>query len=170
MWDKYKVIIVSFGVPMLCGAIWGGVYLNDQRQKSVKSHVTNTPIVLVKEMPDSLKNKAIELAKECVITVYTGEELTMREFITITSKASLIFFIEGWSAVDVSESMCFVIFKFKVGDEDKDYCFHVIPQDNIVQQVEDANAYITNLLGVSTYPEERIRRNILKILPDKKSM
>ncbi len=94
----------------------------------------------------SLKDKAIELAKTSVYLTYDdGTEVTAQKYAEQCTKENHIFPI-GWDAVDVSETMYLVVFKFIMGalqDEDKEaaWFFHVIPKDNIAQHLDELPAF-----------------------------
>ncbi len=87
------------------------------------------------------KDKAIESAKKCVyLSFEDGSENTAQEYAERSIKGNHIFPI-GWDAVDVSETMYFVAFKFLMeyegrGKGEAAWYFYVVPKDKIVQRLD----------------------------------
>ncbi len=103
----------------------------------------------------------------------------------LSTKANHIFPI-GWYAVDVSETMYLVVFKFlmndfEVKDKEAAWYFHVIPEGNIAKHLvpiikfkdRDKNIvtselelwyYFENIKKISTYTKEEINDKLYKLL------
>lgn len=119
----------------------------------------------------SPKDKAIELAKNSVfITLKDGTEMTAQEHAEECTKGNHIFPI-GWDAVDVSETMYFVVFKFIMKDlkgEDREagWYYHVVPKDNIAQQLGflETHKYLDRITKMSTYNKEKIRSKLYELV------
>ena len=132
------------------------------------------------------KDKAIGLAKECVyLSFEDGSDITAQEYAELSTKANHIFPI-GWYAVDVSETMYLVVFKFlmndfEVKDKEAAWYFHVIPKDNIAKHLvpiikfKDRGKnivtselelwyYFENIKKISTYTKEEINDKLYKLL------
>ncbi len=132
------------------------------------------------------KDKAIELAKRCVYLSFEDEsEITAQEYAELSTEENHIVPI-GWYAVDVSETMYLVVFKFLLKDfeaKDKEaaWYFHVIPKDNIAKHLvpiikfEDKYKnivtselelwyYFENIKKISTYTKEEINEKLHKLL------
>ena len=116
----------------------------------------------------SPKDLAIELAKNSNFISLPGKEMTAQEHAELCVEGGSIFPI-GWDAVDVSETMYFVVFKFimKSDKEDREagWYYHVVPKDNIAQQLElfKNHKYLDRIVKMSTYSKEKIRSKIYKL-------
>ena len=145
---------------------------------------------LMAEESISPKDKAIELAKKSVYLSYDdGTRVTAQEYAELNIKGDYIFPI-GWEAVDVSETMYCVVFKFLPegygGRKDREaaWYFHVVPKDNIAQHISqifeikdngDDNTgeivvtsqfmeYLKRIKKTSTYTVEKISAKLYKLL------
>ncbi|MFQ5964682.1 MAG: hypothetical protein ACE5KZ_10385 [Candidatus Scalinduaceae bacterium] len=116
----------------------------------------------------SPKEKAIELAKKVVLdsgilASGKGWVLTTEKFIEVRSKDSNgDFFPIGWRAVDVSEGIYAVTFRYRATGKSKVFLFHVIPKDDIAQYIdmsEEGNAYskyLKNIKTITTYTSKKL--------------
>jgi hypothetical protein len=106
----------------------------------------------------SPKDKAIELAKKCVM--FSGEfgDITAQEVINMVDNSICRehikdYIVIGWEAIDVNESLHTVVYKFKYNDKNGSYLFHVVPKDNVAWFVDLGNEKERQIVAMSVYLE-----------------
>ncbi len=110
-----------------------------------------------------IHGEAIELAKKCIMITYetSGIEISAQEMIEYTLKQEGVF-AKGWKVVDVSESVYAVTYGWSCDKGDRFFLFHVIPKDNIAQNIDttrtkpDMEKYFAHIRTISTYSKEKL--------------
>ena len=118
----------------------------------------------------SPKEVAIELAKTCIVVdeEATGLKMSAQEAISLWEKEPE-FTPVGWEAIDVDESVYFVVFNYRVSDINELWAFHVVPKDGIVEKIElgkdglDGNRYMSRIISTSSYPREELEAKLKEV-------
>ena len=104
---------------------------------------------------------AIELAKECIVVEdkASGLKMSAREAI-LTWEKEPEFTPVGWEAIDVDESIYFVVYNYRVNNINQLWAFHVILEDKTVDRIElggdglDGDRYMSRIISTSSYSRE----------------
>ncbi len=118
----------------------------------------------------STGESAIELAKECIVVEdkVSGLNMSAREAI-ITWKDEPEFTHVGWEAVEVDESIYFVVYNYRVNNINQLWAFHVIPEDKTVERIElgndglDGHRYMSRIISTSSYSREELQEKLKKV-------
>ncbi|MHC4321994.1 MAG: hypothetical protein ACYST3_06940 [Planctomycetota bacterium] len=117
----------------------------------------------------SPEETAIELAKICIVVDDEASGLNMSAQEAISSwEKEPEFTPVGWEAIDVDESIYFVVFNYRVNDINQLWAFHVVPEDGIVEKIElgsdglDGNRYMSRIISTSSYPREELEAKLKK--------
>ncbi len=134
------------------------------------------------EEPISPKDKAIELAKKCVMFSddeygdVTAQEAINMVNISVSNGHIKNYIAIGWEAIDVSESIYTVVYKSTHEGKNAGYLFHVVPKDNIAwfvdlgkekendEQIAKLSVYLVYIKTLTTYTSEIFLQKINKIL------
>ena len=114
---------------------------------------------------------AIELAKMCIIVdeEATGLKMSAQEAITLWEKEPE-FTPVCWEAIDVDESVYFVVFNYRVNEIRQLWAFHVTTKDSTVEKLElgedglDGNRYMSRIINTSSYPREKLAPKVREVL------
>jgi hypothetical protein len=141
--------------------------------------ITITNALANTEESISPKDKAIELAKKCVMLSGEFRDITAQEVINMVNNSVCSEHIKnyiaiGWEAIDVSESIYTVVYKVRHDNQKWGYLFHVAPKDNIAwfvdlgeekeRQMVAMSVYLEYIKTLSTYTSEIVLQKINKIL------
>jgi len=118
----------------------------------------------------SPEESAIELAKTCIVVgeEATGLKMNAQEAITLWEKEPE-FTPVGWEAIDVDESVYFVVFNYRVNEIRQLWAFHVTPKDGTVEKLElgedglDGNRYMSRIISTSSYPREELAVKVKEV-------
>jgi len=118
----------------------------------------------------SPEESAIELAKTCIVVdeEAPGLKMNAQEAITLWEKESE-FIPVGWEAIDVDESVYFVVFNYRVNEIRQLWAFHVSPKDGTVEKLElgedglDGNRYMSRIISTSSYPREELAVKVKEV-------
>ncbi len=118
----------------------------------------------------SPEESAIELAKTCIVVdeEATGPKMNAQEAITLWEKEPE-FTPVGWEAIDVDESVYFVVFNYKVNEIKQLWAFHVALKDGTVEKIElgddglDGNRYMSRIISTSSYPREELAVKVKEV-------
>ncbi len=116
------------------------------------------------------EESAIELAKMCTVVddKASGLKMSAQEAISTWEKEPE-FTPMGWEAIDVDESIYFVVFNYRVNDINQLWAFHVVPIDGIVEKIElgsdglDGHRYMSRIINTSSYPREELEVKLKKV-------
>ena len=124
-------------------------------------------IRVVAEETLSPSEKAIELAKTCVIHV-EGKEMSVEEAISALKELPGFSPVD-WQAIDVSNGEYFVVFKYTQYNINQLLAFHVVLY-NSVEKIEigsdglEGNRYVSRILSTSTYTKDVLQKKIKDVL------
>ncbi len=132
----------------------------------ITSACTST-VVKETDHPEEL---AIELAKECVVVddKANGLKMSAREAI-LTWEKEPEFTPVGWEAIDVDESIFFVVYHYRVNNINQLWAFHVISEDRTVERIElgndglDGHRYMSRIISTSSYSREELQVKLKKV-------
>ncbi len=113
---------------------------------------------------------AIELAKECIVVgdKTSGLEMSAREAILMWEKEPE-FTSVGWEAIDVDESIYFVVYNYRVNNINQLWAFHVVPDKKTVERIElgndglDGHRYMSRIISTSSYSREELQGKLKKV-------
>ncbi len=113
---------------------------------------------------------AIELAKKCIVVdeEATGLKMSAQEAILLWEKEPE-FAPVGWKAIDVDESIYFVVFNYRVNEIKQLWAFHVVPNDGTVEKIElgkdglDGHRYMSRIISTSSYPKKELETKLKKV-------
>ncbi len=113
---------------------------------------------------------AIELAKTCIVVdeETTGLKMSAQEAITLWEKEPE-FTPVGWEAIDVDESVYFVVFNYRVNEINQIWAFHVALKDGTVEKIElgedglDGHRYMSRIISTSSYPREELAVKVKEV-------
>ncbi len=114
---------------------------------------------------------AIELAKMCIVVddEANGLKMSAREAISSWEKEPE-FTPVGWEAIDVDESIYFVVFNYKVNSINQLWAFHVVLEDGTVEKIElgsdglEGDRYMSRIIRTSSYPREELEAKLEKVI------
>ncbi len=117
-----------------------------------------------------VEETTIELAKTCIVVdeEATGLKMNAQEAITLWEKEPE-FTPVGWEAIDVDESVYFVVFNYRVNEIRQLWAFHVTPKDGTVEKLElgedglDGNRYMSRIISTSSYPREELAVKVKEV-------
>ena len=75
----------------------------------------------------------------------------------------------GWEAIDVDESVYFVVFNYRVNEIRQLWAFHVALKDSTVEKLElgddglDGNRYMSRIISTSSYPREELAVKVKEV-------
>jgi len=118
----------------------------------------------------SPEETAIELAKMCIMVddEANGLKMSAQEAVSLWEKEPE-FTPVGWEAIDVDESIYFVVFNYRVNNINQLWAFHVVPKDGIIEKIElgsdglDGNRYMSRIISTSSYPREELEAKMKKV-------
>jgi hypothetical protein len=124
---------------------------------------------IVEEVASPEEN-AIALAKTCIVVndEAGGLKMNAQEAISTWEKEPE-FTPVGWEAIDVDESIYFVVFNYRVNEIKQLWAFHVVLEDGIVEKIElgsdglDGNRYMSRIIGTSSYPREELEVKLKEV-------
>ncbi len=124
----------------------------------------------VVEEASSPEEVAIELAKTCIVVddEAIGQKMSAREAISFWEKEPE-FTPVGWEAIDVDESIYFVVFNYRVNEINQLWAFHVVLKDGIVEKIElgrdglDGHRYMSRIISTSSYPREELEAKLKEV-------
>ncbi len=124
----------------------------------------------VVEKTFSPEERAIELAKTCIVVEdnTSGLKMNAREAI-LTWEKEPEFTPVGWEAIDVDESIYFVVYNYRVNNINQLWAFHVIPEDKNVERIElgndglDGHRYMSRIISTSSYSREELQVKLKKV-------
>ncbi len=113
---------------------------------------------------------AIELAKTCIVVddEASGLKMSAQEAI-LTWEKEPEFTPVGWEAIDVDETIYFVVFNYRVNNLNQLWAFHVAPEDGIVEKIElgndglDGHRYMSRIISTSSYPREELETKLKEV-------
>ncbi len=116
--------------------------------------------------PDEM---AIELAKKCIVVEEkaSGLKMSARDAI-LTWEKEPEFTPVGWEAIDVDESIYFVVYNYRVNDINQLWPFHVVLKDKTVERIElgsdglGGDRYMSRIIKTSSYPREKLQVKLTK--------
>ena len=119
----------------------------------------------------SPEESAIELAKMCIVVddEASGLKMSAQEAISTWEKEPE-FTPVGWEAIDVDESIYFVVFNYRVNEINQLWAFHVVPNDGIVEKIElgidglDGDRYLSRIIRTSSYPRQELEAKLEKVI------
>jgi hypothetical protein len=125
---------------------------------------------IVEEVSSS-DETAIELAKMCIVVddEASGLKMSAREAISSWEKEPE-FTPVGWEAIDVDESIYFVVFNYKVNSINQLWAFHVVLKDGTVEKIElgsdglEGDRYMSRIIRTSSYPREELEAKLEKVI------
>ncbi len=125
----------------------------------------------VVEKTYSPEERAIELAKECVVVddKANGLKMSAREAI-LTWEKEPEFTPVGWEAIDVDESIYFVVYNYRVNNINQLWAFHVVLEGNTVERIElggdglDGDRYMSRIISMSSYSREVLQVKLKKVI------
>jgi hypothetical protein len=114
---------------------------------------------------------AIELAKTCIVVddEASGLKMSAREAISSWEKEPE-FASVSWEAIDVDESIYFVVFNYKVNSINQLWAFHVVLEDGTVEKIElgsdglEGDRYMSRIIRKSSYPREELEAKLEKVI------
>ena len=114
---------------------------------------------------------AIELAKTCIVVndEASGLKMSAQEAITSWEKEPE-FASVSWEAIDVDESIYFVVFNYKVNSINQLWAFHVVLEDGTVEKIElgsdglEGDRYMSRIIRTSSYPREELEAKLEKVI------
>jgi hypothetical protein len=114
---------------------------------------------------------AIELAKMCIVVddEASGLKMSAREAISSWEKEPE-FASVSWEAIDVDESIYFVVFNYKVNSINQLWAFHVVLEDGTVEKIElgsdglEGDRYMSRIIRTSSYPREELEAKLEKVI------
>jgi len=114
---------------------------------------------------------AIELAKTCIVVddEASGLKMSAREAISSWEKEPE-FASVSWEAIDVDESIYFVVFNYKVNSINQLWAFHVVLKDGTVEKIElgsdglEGDRYMSRIIRTSSYPREELEAKLEKVI------
>jgi hypothetical protein len=114
---------------------------------------------------------AIELAKTCIVVddEASGLKMSAREAISSWEKEPE-FASVSWEAIDVDESIYFVVFNYKVNSINQLWAFHVVLEDGTVEKIElgsdglEGDRYMSRIIRTSSYPREELEAKLEKVI------
>ena len=114
---------------------------------------------------------AIELAKMCIVVDVEASGLKMSAQEAISSwEKEPEFTSVGWEAIDVDESIYFVVFNYRVNYIDQLWAFHVAPEDGTVEKIElgsdglEGDRYMSRIIRTSSYPRKELEAKLEKVI------
>lgn len=118
----------------------------------------------------SPEESAIEIAKTCIVVdeEATGLKISVQEAITLWEKEPE-FTPVGWEAIDVDDSVYFVVFNYKVNEIRQLWAFHVALKDGTVEKIElgedglNGNRYMSRIISTSSYPREELAVKVKEV-------
>jgi hypothetical protein len=118
----------------------------------------------------SPEETAIALAKTCIVVdeEASGLKMSAQEAITLWEKEPQ-FTPVGWEAIDVDESIYFVVFNYRVNETKQLWAFHVDLKDSIAEKIElgsdglDGNRYMSRIISTSSYPREELEVKLKEV-------
>ncbi len=118
----------------------------------------------------SPEESAIALAKTCIVVddEASGMKMCAQEAVSLWEQEPE-FTPVGWEAIDVDESIYFVVFNYRVNDINQLWAFHVVLKDGIVEKIElgndglDGNRYMSRILSTSSYPREELEAKLKEV-------
>ncbi len=119
----------------------------------------------------SPEETAIELASMCIVVddKASGLQMSAREAISTWEKEPK-FTPVGWEAIDVDESIYFVVFNYRVDGIDQLWAFHVALKDGTVEKIElgsdglDGDRYMSRIIRTSSYTREALEAKLEKVI------
>ncbi len=125
----------------------------------------------VAERTYSPEEMAIALAKECIVVEdkTSGLEMSAREAI-LTWEKEPEFTQVGWEAIDVDDSIYFVVYNYRVNNINQLWAFHVILEDKTVDRIElggdglDGDRYMSRIISTSSYSREELQVKLIKVI------
>ena len=124
----------------------------------------------VVEKTYSPEERAIELAKKCIVIENKDSGLSMdAQEAILTWEKEPEFTSLGWEAIDVDESIYFVVFNYRVNNINQLWAFHVIPEDKTVERIElgndglDGHRYMSRIINTSSYSREELQVKLKKV-------
>ena len=75
----------------------------------------------------------------------------------------------GWEAIDVDESVYFVVFNYRVNEINQLWAFHVVLKDGTVEKIElgedglDGNRYLSRVINTSSYSRKELEAKLKKV-------
>jgi len=123
------------------------------------------------EEVSSSDETAIELAKMCIVVddEASGLKMSAREAISSWEKEPE-FASVSWEAIDVDESIYFVVFNYKVNSINQLWAFHVVLEDGTVEKIElgsdglEGDRYMSRIIRTSSYPREELEAKLEKVI------
>ena len=121
----------------------------------------------------SSKDKAIELAKHCLIVSESegaGKGYTVEESIKLLSRGGQDVLAIGWNAIDVSESLYTVVFKYRIDGKNTCHLFNVNLKDNVAQFINNRKGeeviekYLDNLMSITTYTKDKFSLKMILLI------
>ena len=114
---------------------------------------------------------AIGLAKKCIVVEdkVSGLNMSAEEAI-LTWEKEPEFTPVGWEAIDVDESIYFVVYHYRVNSIDQLWAFHVILEDKTVDRIElggdglDGDRYMSRIISTSSYSREVLQVKLKKVI------
>jgi len=113
---------------------------------------------------------AIELAKICIVVDDESSGVKMSAQEAISSWENKPEFTPvGWEAIDVDESIYFVVYNYKVNNVKQLWAFHVVLEDGIVEKIElgndglDGHRYMSRIISTSSYTREKLQEKLKKV-------
>ena len=118
----------------------------------------------------SPEETAIELAKMCIVVddEASGLRMSAQEAVSLWEKEPE-FTPVGWEAIDVDDSIYFVVFNYRVNDINQLWAFHVVLKDSVVEKIElgkdglDGNRYMSRIISTSSYPREELEAKLKEV-------
>ncbi len=125
----------------------------------------------VVEKTYSPDERSIELAKECIVVEdkASGLKLSAEEAI-LTWEKEPEFTSLGWEAIDVDDSIYFVVYNYRVNNINQLWAFHVILEDKTVERIElgndglDGDRYMSRIISTSSYSREELQVKLIKVI------
>ena len=76
----------------------------------------------------------------------------------------------GWEAIDVDESIYFVVFNYRVNNLNQLWAFHVVPENGIVERIGlgkdglDGDRYMSRIISISSYTREELQKKLKRVI------
>ncbi len=114
---------------------------------------------------------AIELAKTCIVVDDgpSGLKMSAQEAISSWEKEPE-FTPVGWEAIDVDESIYFVVFNYRINGINHLWAFHVVPENGIVERIGlgkdglDGDRYMSRIISTSSYTREELQKKLKRVI------
>ncbi len=114
---------------------------------------------------------AIELAKECIVVEdnVSGLKMSAREAILKWEKEPEFTHV-GWEAIDIDESIYFVVYNYRVNNINQLWAFHVISEDKTAERIElgndglDGDRYMSRIINSSSYSRGELQVKLKKVI------